>query len=93
MYSRPYSIEEIKKNYPKLAKKLIEDPVHRWRAETGMELIHEEPTKEEVERIWRNWQEMGKEQKQKSDKKSLEPFGMKNKEHYLKLIAKYRLVK
>jgi len=72
-----------------IAEKLIKDPVHRWRAETGIELVHEEPTKQELERIWRNWQEMNNELKQTSDQKSQELFGLDNKEHYLKLIAKY----
>jgi len=89
MYQKPNTIREIRENYPEIAEKLIKDPVHRWRAETGIELVHEEPTKQELERIWRNWQEMNNELKQTSDQKSQELFGLDNKEHYLKLIAKY----
>jgi hypothetical protein len=89
MYSKPYTKDEILKNYPEIASKLLKDPVHLWRAETGIELIHKEPTKEELERIWKNWQEMSKSQKEKSDKKSLELFGLKNKKHYLELKTKY----
>ena len=50
MYQRPYNIEEIKRIYPHKAKILLNDPVHFWRAETGIELIHKEPTLEEQER-------------------------------------------
>jgi hypothetical protein len=89
MYSRPYSIAEIQERYPKIAAKLINDPVHKWRAETGIELIHQEPTKAELERIWGNWQEMSEEQKKISDKKSIELFKLDNKEHYLKLVEEF----
>ena len=89
MYSRPFTVIEIKKHYPKIASKLLNDPVHKWRAETGIELIHEEPTKKELERTWVNWQEMDIEQKKLSDEKSLEYFGITNKKHYLILIMKY----
>jgi len=65
--------------------KLASDPVHRWRAESGIELIHKEPTREELERIWKNWQLMSPEQKEISDKKSLEIFGVSNKTHYEQL--------
>ena len=44
MYERPYTIEEIRKSYPDSAEELLKDPVHLWRAETGIELIHQEPT-------------------------------------------------
>ncbi len=87
MYQRPYNKEKIKKLYPDLAKKLLNDPVHLWRAETGIELIHPEPTLEEQERIWNNWNQMSDEMKKKSDEKSLEFFGMTNNEHYEKLTS------
>ena len=38
-YEPPYNIEILKEKYPKL----LEDPVHRWRAKNGIELIHKEP--------------------------------------------------
>jgi hypothetical protein len=60
---------------------LLKDPVHLWRAETGIELIHKEPTIEEQKRIWRNWNEMSDEMKKKSDAKSTELFGKDNASH------------
>ncbi len=78
MFQRPYNVEEIRKNYPDKADYLLHDPVHRWRAETGIELIHEEPNMAEQERIWKNWQEMTPEMKRKSDQKSVEFFGLNN---------------
>ena len=63
-----------------LANNLLKDQVHKWRAESGIELIHKEPTREELERIWRNWQEMTDEQKSISDQKSLELFGVRNRD-------------
>ena len=81
MYQRPYTLEEIKNNYPDKAKILLKDPAHLWRAETGIELIHKEPTREEQERIWENWNEMTDEMKKKSDKKSVEMFSKDNAAH------------
>ncbi len=87
MYQRPYNIEEIKLNYPKQADFLLNDPVHLWRAETGIELIHEEPTREELKRIWDNWNEMTDAMKDFSNKKSLELFNIDNEQHY-KFLSK-----
>lgn len=78
MYKPPYSIKEIKKFYPNKAEELLNDPIHLWRAETGVELIHKEPTKKEQIRIWDNWQKMSEEMKKKSDEKSIELFGKDN---------------
>ena len=90
MYKLPYSKKEILEKYPKdVANSLLNDPIHLWRAETGIELIHEEPTKNELIRIWDNWNEMSFEMKEKSDKKSLELFGKNNKEHYDIIIENY----
>ncbi len=86
MYQRPYNIEEIKKNYLNKAKMLLKDPVHLWRAETGIELIHKEPTIEEQERIWKNWNKMTDEMKKKSDEKSIEMFGRDNTAHNEEII-------
>lgn len=88
MYSRPYNEEQIKKHYPDKAEMLLSDSVHLWRARTGIELIHEEPTIEEQIRIWNNWQEMTLEMKQKSDTKSLELFGLTNAEHHREIMGK-----
>jgi hypothetical protein len=81
MYQRPYTKEDIKKFYPDMAEKLLKDPVHLWRAETGVELIHKEPTLDEQIRIWKNWQEMTDEMKNQSDVKSQEFFGKDNATH------------
>lgn len=86
MYTPPYSKEEIKKYYPKIAGKLLKDPIHLWRAETGIELIHKEPNTKEQIRIWNNWSKMTKAQKEKSDQKSLELFEMTNTEHHKKIM-------
>lgn len=92
-YDPPYNAQQIKDNYGiELYNKLIKDPAHRWRMKTGIELIHKEPTKEELERIWKNWQEISEEQKEKSDKKSLELFGKTNEENYYDLIKLYESV-
>ena len=85
-YEPPYSLEQIKAKYPEhIYNKLANDPVHKWRAETGIELIHKEPSEEELDRIWKNWQLMPQEMKDKSEQKSLETFGMTNAEHYKQL--------
>ena len=82
MYSPPYTIEEIKKYYPDKAKMLLNDPVHLWRATTGIELIHKEPSIDEQLRIWENWNQMTFAQKKISDQKSFEIFGMNNADHH-----------
>lgn len=90
MYKPPYTTKEIRERYSKdIVDKLLNDPIHFWRAETGVELIHREPAKEELIRIWSNWNEMSEDLKNKSDEKSLELFGESNKEHYDILINSY----
>ena len=85
-YDPPYTLEQIKANYPEnIYNKLANDPVHKWRANTGIELIHKEPTEEELDRIWKNWQLMPQDMKDISDKKSIEMFGCTNAEHYNQL--------
>lgn len=89
-YDPPMSLKEIRQTYgDNLYNKLKADPVHRWRAETGIELIHKEPSKQELIRIMYNWKQMPVKYKLISDKKSLELFGMTNKEHFKKLIKTY----
>ena len=40
-YEPPWTIDQIKKNLgDKIADRLAKDPVHRWRSDTGIELIH-----------------------------------------------------
>ena len=60
-YEAPYPLS-------KLPNHLKKDPTHNWRARTGIELIHKEPYLKEQKRIWRNWNLMTPEQKEKSDK-------------------------
>lgn len=89
-YDPPYTAEEVKRVYgTKVYKELIKDPAHKYRMDTGIELIHREPTKEELERIWKNWNLMSDDQKMKSDKKSIELFGKTNQDHYKELINSY----
>ena len=85
-YEAPWDVETLKK---KGLERLLKTPWHRWRAETGIELIHKEPTKDEFFRIWNNWQKMSPEMKKKSDKKSKELFGMTNEEHFEALLKEY----
>jgi len=89
-YSPPYNKSEIHKFYPNIANKLLECPIHRWRAETGIELIHKEPTMEEQKRIWNNWQLMSSDMKRKSDNKSLELFKLTNEQHHMLLIRRLK---
>jgi hypothetical protein len=78
-YERPYTYDEIVKHYGKyIADKLANDPAHKWRMDTGIELIHKEPDLDEQKRIWENWQLMSDEDRQKSDEKCIELFGMTN---------------
>lgn len=75
--------------FDKLPDHLKNDPIHAWRAKSGIELIHREPTLEELNRIWANWQLMSDEQKAISDKKSMELFGKNNHDHYMELVKEY----
>lgn len=89
-YERPYTYKQIVDNYGKsVADKLMKDPAHKWRAETGIELIHKEPTIQELNRIWKNWNYMSDDMKNKSDKKSLELFKLNNKDNFNKLKKEY----
>lgn len=83
-YKPPYTLKQIKQKYPlKIYNKLKNDPIHKWRATTGIELIHQQPTFEEQVRICLNWQQMSKKQQEISDKKSKQLFnGLTNYEHY-----------
>lgn len=81
MYERPHNVEEIKSLFPDKALMLLRDRAHLWRAETGIELIHLEPTIKEQRRIWLNWREMSDIMKRSSDKKSIELFGKDNEAH------------
>lgn len=86
-YDPPYSKEQVIEKYgKKLADRLAKDPAHRFRMNTGIELIHQEPSKEELLRIYENWQLMTDEMKEKSDAMSKKLFGMTNEEHFETLI-------
>ena len=70
-YERPYPVS-------RLSDRTINCPIHRWRAETGIELIHQEPDLQEFQRIVKNWNKMTDEQKKMSDQKSIELFSRDN---------------
>jgi hypothetical protein len=89
-YQPPYNAHKLHTvSGKRTVKRLEKDDCHDWRMKTGIELIHREPTKEELERIWANWVMMDKNQKAISDKKSLELFGKTNKENYDALRKEY----
>ena len=77
-YEKPYNIEILKEKYPKL----LDDPVHKWRAKNGIELIHKEPDFQEQKRIFYNWLVMPKTLQEKSDKKSQQLFHCTNFENH-----------
>jgi len=74
-----------------IPERLMSDPVHRWRANTGIELIHKEPTNEELLRIISNWKLMSDEQKRRSDKKSISIYGVDNTSHAKELLGQIKL--
>lgn len=78
-YAKPYGLDMLPAH-------LRNDPVHNWRATTGIELVHPEPTVWELIRVWRNWQLMNPEQMNDSNEKSNEWFGCANQEHFRKLF-------
>lgn len=90
MYDPPYSKDEVIENYGiDKYQELAKDPAHKFRMDTGIELIHKEPTKKELIRIYKNWIEMDNKQKKISDNKSIELFGMNNIAHFMVLIYEY----
>lgn len=91
MYEPPYSKEEVIENYGmNKYEELSKDPAHKFRMDTGIELIHKEPTKKELNRIYQNWLLMDNKKKKISDEKSMELFGIKNIPHYMQLITEYK---
>lgn len=76
--------------YKYLPRHLKHDPVHKWRAKKGIELIHKEPTYDEFKRICANWELMTDDQKRKSDKMSKKLYGMTNIEHMKALEQEYK---
>ena len=86
-YDPPMNADEIKSKYGiELYNKLFNDPAHKFRMDSGIELIHKEPTKDELIRICSNWLAMDKDKQIISDNKSIELFGRKNIDHYMYLI-------
>lgn len=77
-FEPPYSIQILKQKYPKLLK----DEIHVWRAKKQIELIHEEPDFEQQKRIFYNWNLMSKKNKETSDRKSKQLFGIDNIQHH-----------
>ena len=89
-YEPPYTLDTIKQKYgDEVYRKLRDDPVHRFRAETGIEVIHKEPTRDEFERIVKNWDLMTPEQKKQSDEFSMKQFGRDNKDRIELLRKEY----
>ena len=91
VYSPPYTLSQIRAHNPDRYEALVgnKDSTHYWRATSGIELIHKEPTKSEFVRISRNWFVMNGEMKKESDKKSMELFGKTNVQHMEELIEYY----
>lgn len=91
-YQPPYSAADVRRVYGvELLNHLFNDPCHRWRMETGIELIHREPTKDELLRIVENWRLMDEDQKRISDAKSKELFGVDNMSHARQLLRLFDL--
>ncbi len=53
-----------------------------WMKDTGIALMYPTGSGDSIEALWQRWLGMSQEDKQKSDAKSIELFGMANKEHY-----------
>ena len=92
-YEPPYNEEQMREHgySEEIIERLKNDPVHGWRMETGIELIHREPTRTELKRIWKNWQQMTPDQKRISDRKCRELFGCDNKTLYEYLLPQYKV--
>lgn len=90
VYEAPYNRKEIERIYGKeTLDRLMSDPIHAWRADNGIELIHKEPSLKELERIWKNWNLMSHSQKKTSDDACKKFFGKTNKELYEELRLLY----
>ena len=89
-YDPPMTAVQISATYSEeLYSKLVADPAHRWRMETGIEIIHREPSLNEQWRIYKNWLLMSDDQKEQSDAKSLELFGKTNLQHHAEIVKSY----
>ena len=92
-YEPPYNEEQLREHgySEEIIERLKNDPAHSWRMETGIELVHREPTRTELKRVWKNWQQMTPDQKRISDRKCRELFGCDNKTLYEYLIPQYKV--
>lgn len=66
-----------------------DDIINQWIQENGIELVHQTPTKQEMEEIWNRWQKMSRNEQEISDQKSIELFGMTNEQHHVVLELLY----
>ena len=66
-----------------------DDIINQWIQENGIELVHQTPTKQEMEEIWDRWQKMSRNEQEISDQKSIELFGMTNEQHHVVLEILY----
>ena len=66
-----------------------DDIINQWIQENGIELVHQTPTKQEMEEIWDRWQKMSRNEQEISDQKSIELFGMTNEQHHVVLELLY----
>lgn len=91
-YDPPYTEEQMRQNgySEEVIARLKNDNAHAWRMKTGIELIHVEPTKSELMRIWKNWQQMSSSQKKQSDEMCMHLFGQNNKSLYEYLLPQYK---
>ena len=55
---------------------------YEWTMENGIDMVYPTNTKDELEELWRNWNELSPQEKRLSDEKSMELFGMDNGSHY-----------
>ena len=86
-YERPYDLKTIKSKYPpEIYERLRHDPVHWWRAVTGIDMIHLEPDDDEQRRTIGNWGKLTQKLQKISDAKSIEFFRMDNRTHVKFLI-------
>ena len=53
-----------------------------WTQENGIAMVYPTDTKEELERLWKQWKDLSPQRKRLADEKSIELFGMDNSSHY-----------
>jgi len=86
-YEPPLSYARLVERYgQEKADQMKADPAQLYRMESGIELVYPEKTRTDQLKIWSNWLQMNNNQKDDSEKKSRELFGMTNKDHHYKLM-------